>query len=208
MLPYFETFQNVCPFCNRHRRRHRFVVVITVEEFFWYACPHCFRMESLLASWVPALPADVHFVRVPDNLGRPEGIIHQRAFYAAENLGVESRIHLPLMTALVVLHEPLNTPGALANFFETEAHVSRADFNSQFASFIVDGEVRSATLLSFVYGVTGVPSVVVGGKYLVDTDLPGINESGGDENARFARMLKVARFLVDKVRTERTQTGP
>lgn len=112
------------------------------------------------------------------------------------------------MTALVVQHVPLLTPGAIANFVATEAHVSQSEFNSQFASFVVDGEVRSATERSFAYAVTGVPSLIVGGKYLVDADLPGINESGTDENARFQRMLKIARFLVDKVRTEQTQTGP
>lgn len=182
--------------------------IVQVEEFFWYGCPHCLRMESLLATWVPALPADAHFVRVPENLGRPEGVIHQRAFYAAQNLGVEARVHLPLMTALVIQHQPLVTPQAIANFVAREAHVTIADFNSQFASFVVDGEVRAASERSFAYGITGVPSVIVGGKYLVDSDLPGIATGGADENARFARMLKVARDLVDKVRTEQAQSGP
>lgn len=181
--------------------------VVQVEEFFWYGCPHCLHMESLLASWVPALPPDAHFVRVPESLGRPEGIIHQRAFYAAQNLGVESQVHVPLMTALVVQHQPLITPQVIANFIAAEAHVSPAEFNSQFASFVVDGEVRAATEHSFAYAITGVPSLVVGGRYLVDSDLPGVAEAGAEEEARFDRMLKVARFLVDKVRTEQAQPG-
>ena len=176
--------------------------VINIEEFFWYGCPHCYRMESLLAQWLPTLPGDVHFMRVPENLGREEGVIHQRAFYVALILGIESQIHLPLMQALVEQHQPLITPQALANFIAGTAHIQPAAFNAEFSSFVVDGEIRHASELSMNYCITGVPSLIVGGEYIVETGLPGIVQSSGGEAGQLARMLKVARALVDKVRDE------
>jgi thiol:disulfide interchange protein DsbA len=175
---------------------------VRIEEFFWYGCPHCLHLEALLSSWLPGLPADADFVRVPENLGRPDGIIHQRAYYAAQDLGVEPQIHLALMTALVVQHQPLITPQAIADFVAAQAHVSAADFNSQYSSFVVQGEANKANALSFDYGITGVPAIIVGGKYLVDSGLPGITSGSGNENARFIKMLKTASFLIDKVREE------
>ena len=175
---------------------------VKVEEFFWYGCPHCFHMESLLKDWLPSLPADARFVRVPDNLGLPVGLIHQRAFYAARDLGIEDRIHLPLMTGLIVQHLSLVTPQAIASFVATQTQVTSTAFNSQYQSFVVAGETDKASELALQYGITSVPSIVVGGKYLVDSDLPGLSGGNDDESARFQHMLEIARYLIDQTRAE------
>jgi len=38
---------------------------IEVAEFFWYGCIHCYNFEPLLEAWVPKLPADAYFRRIP-----------------------------------------------------------------------------------------------------------------------------------------------
>ncbi|MGH9578642.1 MAG: hypothetical protein ACRD3R_14475, partial [Terriglobales bacterium] len=38
---------------------------IEVIEFFWYGCPHCYGLESLLDVWLKKLPPDAVFRRVP-----------------------------------------------------------------------------------------------------------------------------------------------
>ena len=55
-------------------------------------------------------------------------------------------------------------------------------------SFSVKGKVKKALLVSQTSGITGVPSMIVNGKYIVDAPM-----AGGMEE-----MLKVVDFLVQQ----------
>lgn len=167
---------------------------ITVEEFFWYGCQHCFHFESEINAWKARKPADVDFIRVPASLGRPEGIAHQKAFYAAEALNVADKIHTPLFNGIHEKRQPLFTQDALAAFFNAQVGVLPDVFNSTFTGFAVDSRVRRAEMLAKDYQILSVPTVVVGGKYQT-----GAQMAGGS----FAEMTKVIDFLVEKVRKER-----
>jgi thiol:disulfide interchange protein DsbA len=72
---------------------------IEVTEFFWYGCPTCYKFEPLLESWVPKLPADAQFRRVPavfsDRWARDAAV-----FYAFEALGLVERLHRPFFDAI------------------------------------------------------------------------------------------------------------
>ena len=167
---------------------------ITVEEFFWYGCQHCFHFEPDIAGWVKKKPADVDFIRVPSSLGRPEGVVHQKAYYTAEALGVTEKIHKPLFDAIHEKHQPLGTQTSLADFFNAEVGVLPDVFNSTFTGFAVDSRVRRADQLAKDYMIFSVPTVVVGGKYQVTAQMAG---------GTFPDMIKVIDYLVEKVRKER-----
>jgi protein dithiol oxidoreductase (disulfide-forming) len=167
---------------------------ITVEEFFWYGCQHCFHFEPDISAWVKKKPADVDFLRMPASLGRPEGIAHQKAYYTAEALGVTEKIHKPLFDAIHEQRQPLMTQDALARFFNSQVGVLPDVFNSTFTGFAVDSRVRRADALAKDYLIFSVPTVVVGGKYQVTAAMAG---------GTFADMTKVMDYLVQKVRKER-----
>ncbi|TDU26720.1 thiol:disulfide interchange protein DsbA [Panacagrimonas perspica] len=167
---------------------------ITVEEFFWYGCQHCFHFDPDIAAWVKKKPADVDFIRIPSSLGRPEGVVHQKAYYTAEALGVTEKIHKPLFDAIHEQHLPLMTPDSIGNFFNSQVGVLPDVFKSTFTGFAVDSRVRRADTLAKDYMIFSVPTVVVGGKYQVTAQMAG---------GTFADMLKVIDFLVEKVRSER-----
>ena len=38
---------------------------VEVAEFFWYGCPHCYTLEPVIEAWIPKLPADAYFRRIP-----------------------------------------------------------------------------------------------------------------------------------------------
>ena len=57
---------------------------IEVVEFFWYGCPHCNAFEPLLETWIPRLPADVAFRRVPVAFRDEPFTSHQKIYYALE----------------------------------------------------------------------------------------------------------------------------
>lgn len=166
---------------------------VTVEEFFWYGCIHCYALDPVLDSWKAKKPADVDFVRVPATLGRPDGELHLRAYYIAEALNVVEKIHRPLFDAIHEKRQPMATPDALKALFERAAGVKPADFDKNTSSFMVDSRMRRAQQLAIAYGITSVPTLIVGGKYITSA-----SQAGSPEKA-----LQVVDFLVEKVKKER-----
>lgn len=166
---------------------------ITVEEFFWYGCQHCYHFEADISAWVAKKPADVDFIRVPASLGRPEGKIHQQAFYTAEVLGVGEKIHKPLFDGIHQQRLPLFTEDALGAFFNQQTGVLPDLFKSTFEGFTVNGRVGRAETLAKEYGLFSVPTVVVGGKF----------QTSAQQAGSFAEVTQVISFLVDQVRKER-----
>ncbi len=166
---------------------------VTVEEFFWYGCPHCFHADPFIASWLPKKAGYIDFVRIPNTLGRPEGEAHARAFYIADVLGVGEKIHKPLFVAIHEQHQPMNNAEQLRGLFASVAGVSAADFDKASSSFVVDSKMRRAEQLAKRYQITSVPTIVVGGKYYTNATMAGSNE----------KVMAVIDFLAEKARKER-----
>jgi len=166
---------------------------VTVEEFFWYGCPHCFHADPVIEAWKAKKAADVDFQRIPNTLGSPTGELHMRAFYIAESLGVGEKIHKPLFAAIHERHQPMSTVDQLKVLFQTEAGIKPEDYDRATSSFMVDSRMRRAQQLAMSYGITSVPTLVVGGKYTTSASL-----AGSPENA-----MKVVDFLVEKIKKER-----
>ena len=161
---------------------------IEVVELFWYGCPHCYQFEPTLNPWVEKLPADVNFVRVPALFG---GIwdVHGQLFITLESMGVEQQVHDAVFRAIHQEKRKLADPQEMAEFLAGQG-VDKDKFLSTFSSFAVKGQMAKAKKLAMSYQITGVPVLVVNGKYRFD-----IASSGGPEQA-----LQVADFLIDKER--------
>jgi thiol:disulfide interchange protein DsbA len=148
---------------------------IEVAEVFMFSCPHCYNFEPHIQQWLENKASYVEFVRIPANfnsLARE----HSRAYYAAVQLGVAEEIMTPFFREFHINRKPLNTPDRLAAFF-SRFDVSEEDFLKAFNSFEVDSRVRQADKLTRRYQVTGVPAVVINGKYVSAADM-----TGGYEN--------------------------
>ncbi|MGR9089520.1 MAG: thiol:disulfide interchange protein DsbA/DsbL [Gammaproteobacteria bacterium] len=163
---------------------------IEVVEVFWYGCHHCFAFEPHINKWVKSKPDNVEFRRVP-GVFADSWIPHARAYYAAEVLGVLDTIHTPLFEAIHEERRQINNEDTLARFF-TEHGVADADFREAYNSFSVDTKTRQALTASKEYGISGVPSVIVNGRYRTSARLAGTFES----------LLKVVDELVDKESTQ------
>jgi protein dithiol oxidoreductase (disulfide-forming) len=136
---------------------------IEVAEVFWYACPHCYALEPLLADWVKKLPADVSFVRIPV-IWNPVNETHARIFYTAEALGKLDQITAATFKAIHVENHPMTDEKDIQQLFEQNG-VSAADFNKTYRSFSVESQIKRAKDLTVKYHVQGVPLLVVDGKY-------------------------------------------
>lgn len=167
---------------------------IEVAEFFWYGCSHCFAFDPVLKVWEKTKPADVDFVQLPHSLGQPRGVLHAKAFYAAQSLNVGAKVHAPMFEAIHNQGNLLSTEAQLATLFQQVAGVAPDVFAGTLASFVVDAQVRKTELLGKTYGVTSVPTVIVGGKYMTGPAMTGTQDEA----------IATINFLIDKVRKERS----
>lgn len=138
---------------------------VEVIEFFWYGCPHCYAFEPSVAAWLKTKPANVVFIRQPAIFSDLWGK-HAKAYFTAEALGVNEKTHADFFDAIQNKKQKLTSEDELAKFFADHG-VKEEDFRNAYNSFIVDTKMRQAESMAARYGVTGVPTVIVNGKYRV-----------------------------------------
>jgi thiol:disulfide interchange protein DsbA len=169
---------------------------IEVLELFWYSCPHCYQLEPEVEAWLETKPDDVGFVRMPAVLG-PSWELLARAYYTAELLDATDKIHRPLFERLHQERKRIRNAEELKAFF-VEHGVAAEDFDDTFSSFAVVTKTNRAKQVNNLYGITGVPALVVNGKYLVTAKLAGGNKE----------MLNVVDYLIEQERVANSAEAP
>jgi len=166
---------------------------IEVMEIFWYGCPHCYHMEPVLNAWVKKLPADVYFKRVP-GLPRVEWAPMAKAFYAMETLGISEKLHSALFDAVnkTKTLNPMDEKAAI-DWITAQSGLDHLKVEQAFKSFSMNSSLNRAALIFRNSGATGVPSIVIDGKYITSSTMAGSNEQA----------LKVADYIIDNIRKEK-----
>lgn len=160
---------------------------VEVLELLWYGCRTCFILQPELERWRAAHRQEIHYRRMPA-ITNEHMILLARAFYAAQALGMQDRIHDALFTAIHRHRRRLDSEAALAEFF-AEHGVERSAFLNAFRSNFTARKVRQARIMSKRYGIQGAPSLIIAGRYRVDPSMV----HSVDE------MMAVLDFLLDKV---------
>lgn len=161
---------------------------IEVVEVFWYGCPHCYTFEPHLSKWLETKPEDVDFRRMPGIFNK-SWIPHAKTYFTAKKMGILEQIHQPLFNALHKQKRRIYTDDALYDFV-TKLGVDGDEFSKIYSSNATETNIKEALVMGQRYRVTGVPSVVINGKYLTSASLAGSYEN----------MLKVIDKLVDRER--------
>jgi thiol:disulfide interchange protein DsbA len=164
---------------------------IEVIEFFWYGCPHCYSFEPLLDNWSKNLPKNVEFIRQPAAFNELWSK-HAKAYYTAEALGIVDKVHADLFDAIQNKKESLDTEEALSKFFIAHG-VNETQFKEAYNSFVVDSKMRQAPLMAARYGITGVPAIIINGKYKTNGTLAGSHE----------KMIEVMNQLIKQESTKK-----
>ena len=139
---------------------------IEVVELFWYGCPHCYAFEPTINPWAEKLPKDVNFRRIPAMFGGPWDA-HGQLFLTLEAMGVEHKVHNAVFEAIQKQGKRLTKPDEMADFVATQG-VDKVKFLATFNSFAIQGQIKQAKELAQKYGVQGVPTLIVNGKYRFD----------------------------------------
>lgn len=161
---------------------------IEVVEMFWYGDPHSYHFEPTLGPWSEKLPTDVNFLRLPAMFGGPWDA-HGQMFLTLDTIGVNHGIHGAVFDAVQNQRRQLTNPNEMADFVATQG-VDKQKFLATFSSFVVKGRMVQCKEMARKYEITGVPAMIVNGKYRFD-----LGTAGGPE-----RILQVADALIEKER--------
>ena len=142
-----------------------------------------------MQKWAKTRPADVAFFQTPAAMN-PVWEVGARGFYAAQQLDAQEKTHQMLFDAV---HKDgdrniISSQQELGNWYASKG-IDKAKFDSLYNSFAVTTKIERAKAAATRYGLSGVPAVVVHGKYVV---------SGED-----AKVPQVVDFLINKVREEK-----
>ncbi len=165
---------------------------IEVLEFFWYGCPHCNNLHPHIKAWLKNIPDDVSFYYVPA-IFRTNWIPAAKTFYAMEAIGATEILHDKAYDALHRDKIDLNKEPILFDWVAKQG-VDREKFIEAYNSFTVENQVARSTQIFRQYKLTGVPALVVGGKYLTSGSMGGTPQG----------TIKILQKLVDKARQEKS----
>lgn len=166
---------------------------IEIIEFFWYGCPHCFDLEPFLRKWTAALPKDVEFRRIPA-IPTERWMPNARTFYTLEAMGLLEKMHGEVFDAIHIDRVNLNDERIQLDWMAKKG-VDRAKFADAWRSFSVQSKTRRAAQLTQAYEITGVPTLVVDGKYQTSVSMTGSPEG----------LMKTLDELIVRARAERTK---
>lgn len=136
---------------------------IEVLEIFSYACPHCFDLEPDINKWAKLLPKDVEFRRLPA-IFRESWVPFAKVFYTFEAMGLTEKLHGDFFNAIHAQHVRFDNDNALFDWAEKHG-ANRKNFADTYTSFAIQSKALRAKQLTKAYGISGVPAVIVDGKY-------------------------------------------
>ena len=165
---------------------------IEVLEIFSYACSHCFDLEADLVKWAKQLPKDAEFRRLPA-IFRADWIPLAKVFYTFEAMGLTDRLHNEFFKAIHVRHIRFNDDNAIFDWVEKQG-IPRKSFIDNYSSFSTQSKALRAKQLTQAYGISGVPAVIVDGKYRTSVSNTGSH----------AGLMSALDQLIKRARQERT----
>ena len=163
---------------------------VEVVEFFWYGCPHCYAFEPTLEPWIAKLPADVAFRRVPAAFNA-RWEFHQQIYYTWEALGVVDKMHAKTFDRFHKTGKPIDTLDDLLAFAK-ESGLDADKVKKEWGGFAVHTKMAQAKQLVEAYGVDGVPTIGIHGRYTTSPSAGGPQACLATTDALVAQLRKTA----------------
>jgi len=140
-----------------------------VMEFFSFYCPHCASFEPLMETLKANLSKDVKVKKNHVNfLGKAMGPELTNAYAAAEILQVEDKVTEIIFDKIHTQRKAINGEKDIIDIF-VEAGVSAQEAKNALVSFPVKGLASQMQRDTETFQISGVPTIIVNGKYKVNT---------------------------------------
>lgn len=173
---------------------------VEVMEVFSYACPACNAFQPIMKQLQASLPPNAQVVYLPASfIPAEDWPVFQRAFFAAQALGVAEKTHEAMFNAVWTtgelavsdptthrLKNPLPTIEDVAKFYQHAAGVSPDKFLAAAKSFGVDAKMRMADAEIGAAGAMSTPTLIVNGKYRLTAQSAGT----------YDRLIQLVKYLV------------
>jgi thiol:disulfide interchange protein DsbA len=157
---------------------------VEVLEVFSYGCPACDAFQPTMGKLARSLPANAQMALLPASFSAAEDMpMLQRAFFAAQTLGVADKAHQSIFDAVwksgelavvdPITHRskaPLPTLEDAARCYGRITGVKPEEFLRAAHSFGVEVKMRATDAQISAMQVPGTPCLVVDGKYRVELD--------------------------------------
>lgn len=173
---------------------------IEVTEVFSYGCPACNQFRPTMEKLVQELPAGTQVSYLPVSFNPAENFpMFQRAYYAAEALGVAAKAHEAIFKAVWDTRE-LTSANAAGTGLRPSSDLPTIDdaakvyakfgadpkeFVAVANSFSINTKIKRADELVRTYGVESTPTMVIDGKYRFTAQSAG----GYDQSIDLAKWL-------------------
>lgn len=142
---------------------------ILVQEFFSYGCVHCRNFDPLLDDWQENKSPDAEFARSPVAFS-PIWQLLAQTYYALDSLDALEANHLRLFRAIHDNGRQFLSADMIADYIDGNG-ASKEEFLRAFESPEVRRRMREAEARQSKFVITSVPTLVVGGKYVVNMDV-------------------------------------
>ncbi|MEJ2063156.1 MAG: thiol:disulfide interchange protein DsbA/DsbL [Reinekea sp.] len=182
--PRYEEGKHYTLLSNPVKTTYRGDEIGEIMEFFSMSCIHCYHLEPGIERFLKEKPDNIRFTQVPvifNNRQEPEA----RAFYVAEIMNLK-KAQPAIFERNFVERKPFRNDQDYAKFF-TQFGMTEDEYMGKALSFAVDSKIKNAMYLTGTSAITGTPSIVVNGKYQIETGVVGGNETA----------LYVAKWLIE-----------
>jgi len=141
-----------------------------ITEFFSFFCPHCFTFSKTVVPKIEAnLPEGVTFNQAHvEFIGRQMGVEMSRAFAVARQLNVDEKIDAALFSAIHEKKQQFTRADDIRALFIANGVEAKA-YDAAASSFMVNAQMSKMKRDTENAKISGVPSLVVNGKYRVET---------------------------------------
>lgn len=172
-----------------------------VLEVFSYGCPACNAFQPTIELLKKGLPPNAQLAYLPAAFNKAEDWpMYQRAWFAAQALGIADRTHQPMFDAVWKTGELANIDSQTHRLRSPQPTIEQAarayarwtgmkpeDFLAMANSFSVDGKMRAADEQIMAMQVPGTPCIIVNGRYRIADSIRAADQ-----------LIALVRFLLAK----------
>ena len=169
---------------------------VEVIEFFYYGCPHCYNLQPALKAWLKNAPKDVEFKRMP-TVFRESWVPLTRTYYALEAIGALEKMHDDVFSTVQQNSVNLGDKRTLLEW-AAKRGLDAKKLGEAYDSFAVQTKTQRSLQMTRTYGITGTPSIVVGGRYLTGPSMT----LNADNTINYQRFGQVLNELIEMARKQ------
>lgn len=164
---------------------------VEVFEFFSYGCSHCGDFYPKLNAWAEKNKNSVEVKKMPVSFNRTAMKALAKLHYALQTVGKGNPDEAKIFEA-VFSRKNIYNENSASEWLKTQGWNEQElkDFRTAYNSFGVNSLVSNSDKMAQTFDIHGTPTLVVGGKYVIET-------------TNFDQVLKTADFLVNKIQSKK-----